>query len=221
MKQIAVIFSAFMFMALPLAASAHEVQVFEINGEQYQIVIGSLNEPLVVDDKSGVDLRVTMPDHAGMEATDHHATGGAVAGLEETLKVELIAGDKKKTLDLSPVYNTPGSYKAPFYPTVATTLSYRVFGTVNDTPVDLMFSCSPAGHTEAKEDTTRVQVSDKVFRVSKTGAYGCPQEKAEMGFPEASASVTDLQSSAGQGMWGIGLGAIGVLLAGFALMRKS
>ncbi len=205
---------------LPFVADAHEVQVFEINGEEYQFVIGSLNEPLVVDDKSGVDLRVSMPDHAAMPATDHHAAGGAVAWLEEALKVELIAGDKKKILDFSPVSNAPGSYKAPFYPTVATTLSYRVFGTINDTPVDLTFSCSPAGHTEAKEDTTRVQISDKVFRVSKTGAYGCPVEKAEMGFPEASASVTELQDSADKGMWGIGLGALGIALAGFALMRK-
>jgi hypothetical protein len=218
MKRIAVF--ALLALVLPASAFAHEVQVFEINGEQYQFVIGSLNEPLVVDDKSGVDLRITMPEHAGMAATDHHAAGGAVAGLEETLKVELIAGDKKKTLDLSPVYNTPGSYKAPFYPTVATTLSYRVFGTINDTPVDLTFSCSPAGHTEAKEDTTRTQISDNVFRVSKTGAYGCPVEKADMGFPEASASITDLQKSSAQGMWGIGLGALGIALAGFALMRK-
>lgn len=219
MKRIAVF--ALLALMLPVSAFAHEVQVFEINGEQYQFVIGSLNEPLVVDDKSGVDLRVSMPEHEGMAATDHHATGGVVTGLEETLKVELIAGDKKKTLDLSPVYNTPGSYKAPFYPTVATTLSYRVFGTINDTPVDLTFSCSAAGHTEAKEDTTRVQISDKVFRVSKTGAYGCPTEKADMGFPEASASVADLQSSASQGMWGIGFGVLGIALAGFALMRKS
>lgn len=219
MKRIAV-FALLALLIVPAVASAHEVQVFEINGEQYQFVIGSLNEPLVVDDKSGVDLRISMPEHAQMAATDHHAAGGAVAGLEESLKVELIAGDKKKTLDLSPVYNTPGSYKAPFYPTVATTLSYRVFGTINDTPVDLTFSCSPAGHTEAKEDTTRVQVSDKVFRVSKTGAYGCPQEKADMGFPEASASVAELQSSLAQSMWGVGLGALGIALAGFALMRK-
>lgn len=218
MKRIAVF--ALLALVLPASAFAHEVQVFEINGEEYQFVIGSLNEPLVVDDKSGVDLRISMPEHAGMAATDHHAEGGAVAGLEETLKVELIAGDKKKTLDLSPVYNTPGSYKAPFYPTVATTLSYRVFGTINETPIDLTFSCSPAGHTAAEEDTNRVQISDKVFRVSKTGSYGCPQEKAEMGFPENSASVTELQSSAAQGMWGIGLGVLGIALAGFALMRK-
>lgn len=218
MKRIAVF--ALLILVLPVTALAHEVQVFEINGEEYQFVIGSLNEPLVVDDKSGVDLRVSMPEHAGMAATDHHAANGAVTGLEETLKVELIAGDKKKTLDFSPVYNTPGSYKAPFYPTVATTLSYRVFGTINETPVDLTFSCSPAGHTVAEEDTNRVQISENVFRVSKTGSYGCPTEKADMGFPEASASVADIQNSAGMGMWGIGLGALGIALAGFALMRK-
>ncbi|MBY0539704.1 hypothetical protein K2P56_04760 [Patescibacteria group bacterium] len=219
MKRIAVF--ALLALVLPASAFAHETHVFEINGENYQFVVGSLNEPIVVDDKTGVSLSVSMVGHEAMEATDHHAAGGAVAGLEESLKVELIAGDKKKTLDLSPVYNTPGSYKAPFYPTVATTLSYRVFGTINDTPVDLTFSCSPAGHTVAEEDKNRVQISDKVFRVSKTGSYGCPTEKAEMGFPEESASVADLESSTSQGMWGIGFGVLGIALAGFALMRKS
>jgi hypothetical protein len=196
-------------LILPLSVDAHESQVFEVNGVQYKFVIGSLNEPVVVDDKTGVDLRIS-----------ENLSGNPVEGLGETLKVELIAGDKKKTLDLSPVYNTPGSYKAPFFPTVATTLSYRVFGTLNETPIDLTFSCSPAGHTAATENTERIEVSDKVFRVSKTGSYGCPQPKADFGFPEVSASVVDMKKESEKGMLGVGLGILGVLLAGFALMRK-
>lgn len=168
-------------LMVPVTASAHEVQVFEIKGMQYQIVIGSLNEPLVVDDKSGVDLRVsTMPGNKPVE------------GLQDTLQVELIAGDKKKVMDLDTVYNTPGSYKAPFYPTVATTLSYRVFGEIAGTPFNQTFTCNMAGHGSAPEDKTRVEVSNGVTRVSKTGGYTCPEPKADLGFPEASSDLRSL-----------------------------
>lgn len=178
----------------PFVASAHQVAVFEIGGEQYQFVVGSLNEPVAVDDKTGVDLRVSMPAHASMGATDHHAAGGAVAGLENTLKVELIAGDKKKVLDLSPVYNTPGSYSAKFYPTVATTLSYRFFGTVNETPIDLTFTCRAEGTEGANEGEK--EISEGVKQVSKTGGFGCPAEKDTLGFPEESASIAGVAGSA-------------------------
>lgn len=168
-------------IAVPFTVSAHEVQVFEMKGVQYEIVVGSLNEPLVVDDKSGVDLRVaTLPGKKPVE------------GLQDTLKVELIAGDKKKEMELAAVYNTPGSYKAPFYPTVATTLSYRVFGEIAGTPFDQTFTCLPGGHASVPEDTNRVSVSEGVVRVSKTGGFGCPEPKAAMGFPEASADLLSL-----------------------------
>ncbi len=208
---------------LPASALAHEHQIFEINGEEYGFVVGSLNEPVTVDDKTGVDLRVTLVGHEGMPANDHHAAGGAVMGLQDTLKVELIAGDQRKILPLGTVYNTPGSYKAPFYPTVATTLTYRVFGEIDGTPVDLSFTCNPAGHAVAPEDKTRVPISDKVFRTHKSGAFGCPTEKADMGFPEPSASVIELQDEAGSSAvvsYGAGVIAILALLLGFTRRRS-
>ncbi len=185
------------FLALPFLASAHEQQVFDIGGEEYRFVVGSLNEPIVVDDKTGVELRVSLVGHEDMAADDHHGAGGAVLGLEEDLQVELIAGDKKKVLALSPTYGTPGSYKAPFFPTVPTTLSYRFFGKIDETPVDIIFTCSQVGHTEAKEDTSRVEISPGVVRTFKTGAFGCPAAKEDMGFPEQSASLLSLEAKVG------------------------
>ncbi len=190
-------------LAVPFTASAHERQVFEINGKQYQIVVGSLNEPLVVDDKSGVDFRVaTLPANKPVE------------GLQDTLEVELIAGDKRKVLPFETVYNTPGSYKAPFFPTVATTLSYRVFGEIDGTPFNVTFSCHAGGHAEATEDKTRTEVSAGVVRTLKTGSYGCPSPKADLGFPEPSADLVSLSESSGQG---VPTGAIALVLSALAL----
>lgn len=207
----------------PALASAHEHQRFEIGGQMYEFTVGSLNEPLVVDDKSGVDLRVAMVGHEDMGGNDHHAEGGAVTGLEETLKVELIAGEAKKVMELSPVYDTAGAYKALFYPTVATTLSYRVFGTMNNTPVDLTFTCNPAGHAVAADDTTEVEISEGVTRHLKSGSFGCPVEKEAMGFPEDSASVLELaeNSDGANGMATAALAgsALALLGVGFVLRK--
>jgi hypothetical protein len=186
---------------VPAAADAHEHHLLEIGGMEYEFVIGSLGEPIVVDDKTGVDLRVSTPGTPSLP----------VAGLEETLKVELIAGNARKVMDFSPVYNVPGSYKTMFYPTVATTLSYRVFGTVNETPVDITFTCSPAGHATAEDDATEVVLSEGVTRYLKSGSFGCPVEKEALGFPEASASVKDLKNNAGEN--GMATAALVVALA--------
>ena len=86
---------------LPLVASAHEHATYTIDGAPYQIVIGSLNEPVAVDDKTGVDLTVNKCYTAACTATkgpDGDMDGPAgtpVTGLESTLKVELVAGDQK------------------------------------------------------------------------------------------------------------------------------
>lgn len=217
----------FGLVLVPASAFAHERQQFRIGGELYELVIGSLNEPIAVDDKTGVDLRVSkVESHADMGHVGHGtAPAGAVAGLEQTLKVEMIAGGMKKVTDLLPVHGSTGSYKNTFYPTVATTLSYRVFGSIEGTPVDLVFSCTPAGHARAEEDRTEVKVSDTVTRVLKTGSFGCPVAKEDLGFPERSASVLSSSGEASSAKtWGIvgtGLGALGLFAGVYASRRRS
>jgi hypothetical protein len=174
---------------------AHETHQYRIGDKTYEFVVGSLNEPVSVDDKSGVDLRVREIMEEDAEAEDDHGvTEGAVEGLNQTLKVEVSAGTQKKVFDLSPVFGAVGSYKTTFYPTLQTTLSYRFFGRLNETPINLTFTCNPAGHPQSAEDKTEVAVSDGVARILKRGAFGCPVSKASLGFPEPSASVHDLAS---------------------------
>lgn len=191
---------------MPLSSFAHEHQVFRIGNKTYEFTIGSLNEPIVIDDKTGVDLRVvavggSADDHGDHAADfgDHgdHAAGIPVMGLEQTLKVELIAGNQKKVQDLSPAFGAPGAYKTVFYPTVQTTFSYRLFGKINDVPVDLTFTCNPAGHPRAEDDNSEVKLSEGVTRIKKSGAFGCAVAKGDLGFPEKSASLVDLNNGHG------------------------
>lgn len=164
-------------------AFAHTAQLYTIGGQDYLFVVGSLNEPIFVDDKTGVDVRVYQADPN--EPMNSSAAGAVpVEGLEETLQVELGAGNVTRVLQLEPAFREPGHYEAPFYPTVATTLTYRVFGTLNDTPIDLTFTCSPAGEAGAVADNDTAQISEGVVRQAVEGGYGCPAPLTDVGFPE-------------------------------------
>lgn len=187
-----IIFSAlFVTILFPSFAFAHERQVFTIGSNQYLFTVGSLNEPVVIDDKTGVDLRVRLADPTN--PGDGNAIGAKpVEGLEQSLKVEISAGDKKEILNLEPAYKDPGTYKAIFFPTVQTTYAYRFFGTVDNTPVNLTFTCLPAGTPKSEEDKSVVPLGDKVSRTLKVGGFGCPLQKEILGFPELSMSVNGL-----------------------------
>lgn len=236
MKHILLIVTA-IFLIVPFATFAHEHQIFKIGNKYYEFTVGSLNEPVVVDDKSGVDITVKeipAPVHGGGHADGDHAVGVPVLGLEETLKVELSAGGKTKILDLTTQYGKPGSYKAVFFPTVPTTLIYRVFGKLNGVDINLTFQCNPAGHVAAPEDNTEVPIGEGVTRIAKRGQYGCPITKADLGFPEQSWSLTDIHNDGHAHMTGMMkdaattksrattgliLGLAGVVLGGLALWK--
>lgn len=166
----------------PLTVFAHQTFHFQINGDEYEMVVGSLNEPIHVDDKTGASLSV---DRNGTPAT----------GLEETLNVELQAGGQKKALAFDTQYGTPGAYEAIYIPTVATQMQYRVFGEINGTSFDHTFACNP-NHPQVNEEEQPedVQISETVTLESTSGSFSCPQPKTDLGFPEESASINSLKT---------------------------
>lgn len=246
MKQLAVIVMGLLAMAavvpsLTSQAFAHQRQLYNIGGDDFLMIIGSLNEPVFVDDRTGVDLRVLKADpNDPMNSGAEGAT--PVEGLEQTLQVEIGAGGVTKVMQLDPAFRDPGAYRAPFYPTVATTLTYRIFGTINDTPVNLTFTCSAAGEAGAEPNNEEVQVSEGVIRKGIAGGYGCPEPRTEIGFPEPYLSnnemaaslqqiqsdVSSIRSTVGSGsaddnsiVWvGVGLGIAGIAIGSVAMARK-
>jgi len=172
-----VLFAAVLTL-LPLVASAHERQAFRIGDQVYTFVVAFLNEPVFVDDKSGVHLRVRRGDPKDpLNFSSPNAK--PVEKLETSLRVEVSAGDQKQEFDLEPVFRDPGAYRATFFPTVAGTYRVRVVGELNRTPVDLTFTCSGG----SGEDRSEVKVSDRVTRIFKAGAFECPMAKEAVEFP--------------------------------------
>lgn len=174
-------------------ADAHQRQLFTINGKDYLFVVGSGHEPLFVDDKTMATLDAYWPDASDPTNTNANGTQ-PITGLEEMLKVEISAGDKNMTSNLDPAYGEVGKYESEtFYPTVATTYNYRIFGAINGTNFDVTFSCQPAGGETAPSDNSTVQISENVTRKAMQGGFGCPDERN--GFPEPYVSQFDLSQA--------------------------
>jgi hypothetical protein len=177
-------------------ALAHQRALYTINGKDYLFVIGSLNEPVSVDDKTGVDFRGIWPNST--DPTNSQANGTKpITGLENMLKVEISAGNKNMTSNLEPAFGESGSYESKsFYPTIETTYAYRIFGDINGTSFDQTFRCNPAGGEEAKSDNSTVLVSQNVERKAQAGGFGCPEPR--LGFPEPYLPNVDVQFQLGQ-----------------------
>ena len=173
-------------------ALAHQRQLFNIGGKDYLLVVGSQNEPVFVDDKSGVDFFAYTP--SPKDPMNSLANGTKhVEGLDKTLKVEVTAGAKKKVFNLTPAFRDQGHYNAPFYPTVQTTYQYRIFGTINNTPVSLPFICTPGTSGETKADNSTVKIADGVIRKGVQGGFGCPESRSDVAFPEPYMSNIEIQ----------------------------
>lgn len=201
----------FVLLLLPATALAHETRVYEINGVEYEIIVGSVVEPAIVDDRNGVSVEIVRD-------------GAFFVGAQDMLQVEISAGEQKRTLSLNPLYGYQGQYKANFIPTVPTTMTYRVFGTLENVPVNLSFECNPAGHPKSEDVLSPVEISDVVTQTVKKGSFGCPEAREDFTFPEKtegdyqlSKEVSELQNvvnkNASSGRTTTALSLVALLLA--------
>ena len=170
--------------------SAHERRLYTIGDQDYLFVVGSINEPVYVDDQSGVTASVSFPDPT--DSMNSQANGTTpVEGLN--LKADVSAGGKNMTLDLEPAFGEAGAYEAVFYPTIATTYNYTVYGDINGTAFRDTFTCSPVGESEPVQDNSTVTVSEGVTRIGQSGGFGCIESRGDLSFPEQYVSNYDLQ----------------------------
>jgi hypothetical protein len=173
-------------------ALAHQSQLFTIGDKDYLFEVGSLNEPIFVDDKSGVEFAAYRPNATDPLNSEANGTR-PIEGLEKMLKVEISAGNKNKTLDFEPAFREPGNYEAPFFPTVETTYNYTLFGDINGTAFRATWTCNPSGgESEPMSDNSTIQISEGVTRKGSIGGFTCPQSKTDAGFPESFMSNNEI-----------------------------
>ena len=176
--------------------SAHESRLYSIGDKDYWITVGSINEPVFVDDKSGAEVFIRTADPSS--PLDRNANGTKmVEGLEQDLKFEISAGDKKKVFVIEPAFDDPGHYEAVFYPTVETTYNYRLFGAINNVTLSLDFQCQTS-EAEGNQDNSTKQISDGVVQKAQRGGFGCISSRADVSFPEPYTSNTEIVSMLNQ-----------------------
>ena len=186
-----VVLTAILALCLPGIALAHgQTQVGD-----YTLEIGFHNEPVYQGDPNSLDLFVT-----------NTKTGEKVNGLESTLQVEIIFGSSKKQLTLSPQDGVDGGYTAAIVPTQLGDYTWHIWGTIENTPVDVSMTSSPT-------------------------TFGSAEPKSSYAFPAAEPSLGAVQaqsaSAASTALIALVVAIVGVLagagglLAGFMAARAS
>jgi hypothetical protein len=114
-------------LAAPSASAHGYVEV-----EEYELVIGFSSEPAYQGEPNGLDLRVT-----------NTATGEPVAGLADTLQAAISFGGTSRELELRPRFGQEGAYTANVLPTEAGDYTWRIWGEIEGTPVDVTMTSGP------------------------------------------------------------------------------
>ena len=84
-----VVFGILISIMIPIqTAVAHENRLYNIGGKDYWIAVGSVNEPVYVDDKSGAEAFISLADKSDPLNSDANGTTN-VEGLEKSLKFEV------------------------------------------------------------------------------------------------------------------------------------
>lgn len=123
--------------ALVGPTSAHEHR--EVADGQYELTVGFLDEPAFVNMKNGLSLRVVTVE--GEEP---------VEGLTDTLTAEVIYGDQSMELELEPVFNDPGHYRAIFFPTAPGAYTFHITGEIEGNEIDEEFTGGPETFSEVE-----------------------------------------------------------------------
>jgi hypothetical protein len=189
-------------------ASAHE----DVKLGKVAFEIGFMNEPAYTGFQNGVFLLITGRD------------GRPVTNAANTLNVEVVYGEQRMQVDLEPNFDAdaggaPGQYEAAFIPTRPGAYTFHLSGEIDEQKIDRDFTSSPRTFDEVVDptsvqfpakDPTLGQVADRLNREFP---------RIETRLASAQRAATDRADSAKTLAYvGIGLGAVGLILALAALM---
>jgi hypothetical protein len=167
-----VMFACIVLLASVPSAWAHTHRVLTINGQQVEFVVGWILEPAYAGEINAIDFWAHYVNGTCPQGTV--STSCPVYGLDQSLRVTVTLGGQSQTLSFSPSLSNDvpplfyGEYTANIEPTVPGTVSFIIFGNVGGTAVNETFTC---GQT----------------------TYDCVHPAAEIQFPQAIASGSELQ----------------------------
>lgn len=188
----AMLTSVFAMLLIGSSVLAHEHR----HVDEYELTVGFLVEPAIVEQPNGLDLRVTKGDDAE-----------PVEGLENTLQAEIIYGDERLPLNIRARWGQPGAYTSDVIPTAIGAYSFRIYGTIEDISVDETFVAGPNTFSE----------------VAGRDAMNFPNQVGTLG--EVQAAADDASDSAGtaktMSIVALLVGLLGLALGALAFIRSA
>jgi hypothetical protein len=184
------------FLVSSAVAVAHERRAV---GE-YTFVVGWINEPAIINQPNAVDLRVTRT-----------ADGSAVTGIEQTLRVEVRAGEERTEVQLRPRFNQPGAYDGRMIPTELGAYSFVFTGTIEGSQINETFTAGQGTFGLIEEGNAfpnplvtnqelEAQIRSLEQRLENNGSGGSAMTVAIIG---------------------VLIGALGLVAGGYGLTRKN
>ncbi|MEM3064068.1 MAG: hypothetical protein QW177_01695 [Candidatus Nitrosotenuis sp.] len=191
------------------AAFAHKT----ITVEQYEIEVGWRDEPPLVSQQNAIVFSITTEESEGVKS----GVTNAFRDLTATVK----SGSLTKTLDiLSDV--KPGHYYSKIIPTKTGTLTVELTGSIGGVPVNeqvdiedvesLDIIAFPPAGSAGQADTA--QLKNAMASIQKDVS----ELKSKVG--NTGAGNVDLSKSYDFAVFGLGLGAAGVILAVIAMIKR-
>ncbi len=202
---VAILFAALAVLAVP--AMAHETA----KAGDLALEVGWGTEPAYVGQLNSVQLIVT-----------HAADGDPINDPGAQLTAAVSYGDKSQEFPLAPTYDaeagtgTPGEYAALVIPTAPGDYTFHITGTVEGVKVDVEVASSPKTFSPVEE------ASAAQFPVKVPGTEQVAQKlDAELARVATTDDVSaEVSSAKTLGYVGIAVGAVGVVLAIVALLRR-
>ena len=198
-------------LLLATPASAHEDRVVG----DFEMTVGFATEPAFAGQPNGVELFLS----------EHHE---AVTDLADELEVTVTFGEQ--TSEAMPFeaafevgeFGTPGDYRADFVPSQPGTYSFHVSGTFHGQDFDEEFTSGPRtfGDVEDLNAASFPQVTapsnqELATRIDQEAARGADALRAASA--AASTAEDDAAGARTLGVAGIGIGALGVVVAVVAI----
>jgi len=196
--RIVALLSAGLFLALlvgPTSALAHEHRTID-NGK-YDVVVGWDQEPAYAGQKNGASIRIS-------QAGSNPAV--PVEGADKTLKISIKQGAATKDFPLRAVFGQPGYYMADIFPTRVGDYQWTFSGTLNGDAVNETFDSA-----DGKFDSV-VAPTDLQFPI-QTG------DPAQL-LATTQQAQTDAQNARTLAYVGIGIGVLGLVVAGLAWFSR-
>ena len=211
-------------LATAPSAWAHTHRVVTINGQQVEFVIGWVNEPSYANEINFVDFWAHYINATCPQGTV--STVCPVYGLDQSLQVQVLLGGQSEVLQFSPNLSNDvpplfyGEYTAPLTPTVPGTISFRVFGNVNNTAVNETFTCGPTTF-ECVDPASEIQFPTQI---SSGSDLQTSLSNAQSQITNMQTQITNLQNQLQSayliGGLGIVVGVVGVVIGAVAMRGK-